>query len=309
MRYHVPVARSARWLLPGSLAALALCLGGAVPPLRAPVPATPAPSTEVPSPASPPGATPPANSADLLPAEIATLGWDALTDSPVVLLREIGSDKVVPIWVGTAEARSIALALQHIELPRPQTHDLMRNLISDLGAKLLGVRVHELRGDTYYGLLELEVRCASEPLLVDSRPSDALALAVRTGAPIRVSKQILDQTPALDFRPLEASEQVVRAAGLTVMAVSDEVRRQRGLPDRAGLLVIDVSADVAARGLRAGDLIVELNGQPAAAPIALLDAVRRSAPELPLRVTYWRDGEEHRVELPLADAGSLVKRA
>jgi bifunctional DNase/RNase len=245
--------------------------------------------------------------AELLPAEISTLGWDSLTGSPVVLLRELESGKVVPIWVGIAEGRAIAMALHGIEAPRPQTHDLMSNLIGELGAKLLEVWVHELRGDTYYGLLRLEVRGAREPLLVDTRPSDALALALRTGAPIRLARQIVDQAAPLDFQPPAASEQVVRAAGLTVTAVSDEVRRERGLPDLPGVLVVAVSGEAVASGLRVGDLVVELDGQPAAAPIALLDAVRRAPRGRPLRVTYWRDGEQRTSELPLGDPRSRLE--
>jgi bifunctional DNase/RNase len=240
---------------------------------------------------------PHAPAVELLPAEISTLGWDGLTDTPVVLLRELDSGKVVPIWVGAAEARAIALALHGIEPPRPMTHDLMRNLIADLGARLLEVWVHELRGDTYYGLLQLEVKGAAEPLLVDTRPSDALALALRTGAPIRLAKHIVEQTPQLDFLAPEASEQVVRAAGLTVKAVSAELRRERDLPERPGVVVVAVDPQAAASGLRAGDLVLTFDGTPAATPLALLDAVRRAVAGQPLRITYWRDGEEHTAEL------------
>jgi bifunctional DNase/RNase len=271
-----------------------------------PAPAEEPPAPDPPAPVDVPPATPGDGAAptvphapavELLPAEISTLGWDGLTDTPVVLLRELASGKVVPIWVGAAEARAIALALHGIEPPRPMTHDLMRNLIADLGAKLLEVWVTELRGDTYYGLLQLAVKGSAEPLLVDTRPSDALALALRTGAPIRLAKQIVDQTPQLDFLAPEPSDQVVRAAGLTVKAVSAELRRDHDLPDRPGIVVVAVDAQAAASGLRAGDLVLAFDGSPAATPIALLDAVRRAVPGQPLRVTYWREGEEHVAEL------------
>jgi S1-C subfamily serine protease len=186
------------------------------------------------------------------------------------------------------------------------THDLMSNLITGLGARLLEVWVHEMRGNTYHGLLQLEVRGSDEALLVDTRPSDALALALRTGAPIRIAKHIVDQTPELDFLAPQASEQVVRAAGVTVTAVSEELRREHGLPERPGLVVVAVNPQAAASGLRAGDLILAFDGAPATAPMALLDAVRRAVPGRALRVTYWREGEEHTARLAVG-TGALDK--
>jgi len=224
----------------------------------------------------------------------------------VVLLRELASGKVVPIWVGVAEARAIALALHGVEPPRPMTHDLMSDLITRLGAKLLEVWVHEIRGDTYHGRLQLEVTGSDEALLVDTRPSDALALALRTGAPIRIAKRIVDQTPQLDFLAPQASEQVVQAAGVTVKAVSEELRREHGLPERPGVVVVAVNPQAAASGLRAGDLILAFDGTPATTPMALLDAVRRSVPGRRLRVTYWREGEEHTAWLTVG-TGALEK--
>jgi bifunctional DNase/RNase len=202
-----------------------------------------------------------------------------------------------------AEARAIALAMHRIDPPRPQTHDLMRSLVESLGAKLEEVWVHELRGNTYYGLLRLRVRGQAEPLFVDTRPSDGLALAARTGAAIKLGKAIVERTPAVDFTPPEAADQVVQIAGLTAVAVSEEIRRQRSLPDRPGVLVVAVDAEAAAAGLDDGDFVVAVNGKPIATPMELLDAVRRrAAPHLPVRVTYWRAGEERTVDLVVEGA-------
>ena len=268
------------------------------------------PGTAVPDPATadapPPPAPPSGSELELLAAEISTLGWDSLTDSPVVLLRELASGKVVPIWVGVAEARAIALALHGVEPPRPMTHDLMSDLITRLGAKLVEVWVHEIRGDTYHGRLQLEVSGSGEALLIDTRPSDALALALRTGAPIRIAKRIVDQTPQLDFLAPQASEQVVQAAGITVKAVSEELRREHGLPERPGVVVVAVNPQAAASGLRAGDLILAFDDTPATTPMALLDAVRRSVAGRRLSVTYWREGEEHTAWLDVG-TGTLEK--
>lgn len=233
----------------------------------------------------------------LVAAEIATVGWDGLTDAPIVLVREIASGKVVPIWVGLAEARAIAAALHGIEFPRPMTHDLMRDLVGRLGARVEEVRIHDLKGGTYYGSIKLRVEGRSEPLMVDSRPSDGMALALRTGAALRVAQRVLEQTPDYDFLAPEAGDQVVQTLGLTVVAASDELRREFGLPDRPGVIVTSAVGEAASQGLARGDLIVEINGAVPETPIEFLDAVRAATPGAPVAVTYWRDGEEHRAEI------------
>lgn len=274
---------------------------------------TPAPESAVataPEPApdegAPPGGGPPAEapkaeapSGDLLTAELSTVGWDALSGSPVVLLRELASGQVLPIWIGLAEARAIGLALHGIETPRPMTHDLMANLLGELGANLEEVVVTELREGTYYGLLKLRVDGEDEPRWVDTRPSDALALALRTGARIRVAAALVEDQPDFQFLAPEVSEQVVRVLGLTVRAATPELRAEHGLPERDGLVVVAVSDEAARQGLERGDLIVEVNGRAPQEPLDLLDAIRE-APGPTLTLKYWRDGEEHTVELEMS---------
>ncbi len=248
-----------------------------------------------PPPASlaPPAEAPPAE--DLLAAELATVGWDALSGSPVVLLREIASGQVLPIWIGIAEARSIGLALHGIDPPRPMTHDLMADLLGQLDATLEEVVVTELRDSTYYGLLKLRVAGEDEPRWVDTRPSDGLALALRTGARILVAAQLIEDQPDFQFLAPELPDQVVRAAGLTVRAATPDLREQFGLPERSGLVVIAASGEAARRGLERGDLVVDLNGTAPTEPLDLLDAIAESPGVI--TVTYWRGGEETTVEL------------
>ncbi len=244
--------------------------------------------------AVPPAALrPPAE--DLLAAELATVGWDALSGSPVVLLREIASGQVLPIWIGMAEARAIGLALHGIEAPRPMTHDLMADLFGHFDAKLEQVVVTELRDSTYYGLLKLRVAGEDEPRWVDTRPSDGLALALRTGARILVAAQLMEDQPDFQFLAPELPDQVVRAVGVTVRAATPELQQQFALPERDGLVVIAVSGEAERQGLERGDLIVDLNGSTPREPLDLLDAIGRSPGVL--TVTYWREGEETTVEL------------
>ncbi len=132
---------------------------------------------------------------------VAGLRVDQTSGSAVLLLED--TEKVaLPICIGMAEATSIAKELQGIALPRPLTHDLFRDVMERLGATLLQIEVTALRENTYYA--ELVVRdAAARELRIDARPSDAIALAVRTGAPIFVHEQVLRKAlpDAQDLRP------------------------------------------------------------------------------------------------------------
>ncbi len=235
---------------------------------------------------------------DLLTAELNTVGWDQLSGSPVVLLRELDSGQVLPIWIGVAEARAISFELHGIELSRPMTHDLMTNVLATLGARLEEVVVSDLRGGTYYGLLKLRIDGEAEPRWVDTRPSDGLALALRTDATIRIARKLIEDLPEIQFMAPESPDQVVRALGLTVVAPNPELRAELSLPDRHGLVVIATSGVAKRAGLARGDLIVKIDGEVPSEPLDLLRAIEDAAGST-LRVTYLRDGDENTVELPL----------
>ncbi len=257
--------------------------------------ATPDSAPEAPSTARMPSAPP---DGDLLTAELNTVGWDQLSGSPVVLLRELGSGQVLPIWIGVAEARAISFELHGIELSRPMTLDLMTNVLATLGAHLEEVVVSDLRDGTYYGLLKLRIDGEAEPRWIDTRPSDGLALALRSDATIRINRKLIENLPDVQFMAPESSDQVVRALGLTVVAPSADLRSELSLPDRHGLVVIATSGVAKRAGLVRGDLIVALDGTPPREPLDLLGAVE-DATGSTLSVTYLRDGEEATVELSL----------
>ena len=109
----------------------------------------------------------------------------------VVILREKGTNRYLPIWIGPAEADAIAVKLQNVELSRPLTHDLLQSVITTLGASVDYIVVSGLKDDTFYASLALSVD--GEKLDIDSRPSDALALAVRVGAPIYADESVLEK--------------------------------------------------------------------------------------------------------------------
>jgi hypothetical protein len=122
--------------------------------------------------------------------QIRGLMIDPLTNMPIVVLKDVASDTVLPIWVGIFEANAIALELEKTATPRPMTHDLMRNMARGLNAVVRKVVVSELRDDTFYAVIWMEQE--GETVALDSRPSDAIALALRWDCPIFASRAVLD---------------------------------------------------------------------------------------------------------------------
>ena len=233
-----------------------------------------------------------------VPVELSTVGLDGRTGTPIVVLRDPESGGVLPIWVGAMEAQAIALALHGVVPPRPMTHDLMASLIAELRAEVEEVVVTDLRNNTYFGLVRLKVEGERKIRDVDSRPSDALALALRTGAPIRVVRKILAIAPEFDFIAPDGPNQVVQAMGMTVVLGTPALRKQFGLGDRQGIVVTSAYGHARDKGVRRGDLITNVNGKAVEEPAAFFEAVRTTKPRGPVRITYWRDGETKVIELP-----------
>jgi bifunctional DNase/RNase len=114
---------------------------------------------------------------------------DPVTQMPIVVLKDVGGDTVLPIWVGVYEANAIALEMEKVSTPRPMTHDLIKNVLTGLETQVHKVVVTELREDTFYAVIWLER--GGEVISIDSRPSDALALALRVDCPIFVEEVVL----------------------------------------------------------------------------------------------------------------------
>ncbi|MGH9404500.1 MAG: bifunctional nuclease family protein [Terriglobia bacterium] len=131
--------------------------------------------------------------------KIRGLMMDPVTNMPIVILRDSAGSAVLPIWVGIYEANAIALEIEKVNTARPMTHDLIRNLLLGLEARVHKVVVSDLRDDTFYALIWLE--CDGETLSVDSRPSDALALALRVDCPIYVEDEVLKNSKVAGIAP------------------------------------------------------------------------------------------------------------
>ncbi len=124
--------------------------------------------------------------------QIRGLMMDPVTNMPIVVLKDVASDLVLPIWVGIFEANAIALELEKTATPRPMTHDLLQNLARGLNAQVNKVVVSELRDDTFYAVIWMEH--AGETVTLDARPSDAIALALRWDCPIYVNRAVLENS-------------------------------------------------------------------------------------------------------------------
>ena len=124
--------------------------------------------------------------------QIRGLMMDPVTNMPIVILKDLHSDLVLPIWVGPFEANAIAIELEKTATPRPMTHDLLRNITRGLNAQVNKVVVSELRDDTFYAVIWMNQ--ANETVTIDARPSDAIALALRWDCPIYVNREVLVST-------------------------------------------------------------------------------------------------------------------
>jgi len=129
---------------------------------------------------------------DEVEMQIRGLMMDPVTNMPIVVLKDVGSDQVLPIWVGIFEANAIALELEKTATPRPMTHDLLRNLARGLNARVEKVVVSEMRQDTFFAVIWMEQN--GESVTIDARPSDAIALALRSDCPIYVARDVLNRS-------------------------------------------------------------------------------------------------------------------
>src|SRR5512134_2954930 len=142
----------------------------------------------------------------LIEMTIKGLMVDPVTNMPIVILKDRVGDRVLPIWVGIFEANAIALQIENIATPRPMTHDLLRNVISDLDGRVDQVVVSDLKDNTFFAIIHLTVK--GERVVIDSRPSDAIALALRTRAPILVEETVIDNAKTVDFASDRAEERL-----------------------------------------------------------------------------------------------------
>jgi len=122
---------------------------------------------------------------------------DPITNMPIVVLRDQDGQRILPIWVGVFEANAIALQIENVQTPRPMTHDLLKNVIGDLEAGVERIVVCDLKENTFYATIHL--KSPAGPVAIDARPSDAIALALRTGSPIFVEESVIQSAKSVEM--------------------------------------------------------------------------------------------------------------
>ena len=124
---------------------------------------------------------------------------DPITNMPIIILRDQEGQRLLPIWVGVFEANAIALQIENVQTPRPMTHDLLKNILEDLAAQVERVVVTDLKENTFYALIH--VKTGGQTITVDARPSDAIALALRTRSPIYVEEAVIQGARSVENNP------------------------------------------------------------------------------------------------------------
>jgi bifunctional DNase/RNase len=142
---------------------------------------------------------------ELVPMMIKGLMLDPVSNSPIVVLKDEEEKFFLPIWVGIFEANAIALQLENVTTPRPMTHDLLKNMIGELEGRVMRIVINDLRDSTFFA--QIRVLTGGKTLEVDARPSDAIALALRTEAPIFVAQTVLDQAQTISPENVEEEDE------------------------------------------------------------------------------------------------------
>jgi|MudIll2142460700_1097286.scaffolds.fasta_scaffold110518_2 hypothetical protein len=143
----------------------------------------------------------------LKPMVISGLTVDPLTNSPIVLLKEVEGQRTLPIWIGLLEATAIASELEGIKFSRPMTHDLLKNIMGLMNVKVNRVEVCDLKNNTYFAVIHIDHN--GKEMSIDARPSDALAISLRMGAPIFVAEDVIKKSSQVEIKaePEDTSEQ------------------------------------------------------------------------------------------------------
>ena len=230
--------------------------------------------------------------------KVATVAIDLAGGQPLALLHQ-DWQRILPVWVGQEEALAIARAQRGVRPIRPLTHDLFADVLAGLGGTLEGVLVYDLRDSLYRGLLR--IRVDGELREFDTRPSDGLALAVRTGARIRVDRRLFESASEVDFISMQGERPIVRMRGITVTRGSAGEAPEPDAPSGArGVTVLHAADPAASRGVQRGDVILSVNGRETDSPQRFVEAVQEIPDDAALRLSLVRNGEALEVSVPPA---------
>jgi uncharacterized protein len=232
-----------------------------------------------------------ATDADGVKVEVANVGVDR-DGTPYVMLEDSAGGRSLPIVIGEGEAQSIALELRGLNPGRPLTYDLIKNILSSTGNHVDRVEVNDLRDQTYYATIQLDNGRHS----VDSRPSDAIAVALATRAPIYVSPRLFESS-AMDINAPDNSPPAVHGLGLTVQELSPDIATYFTAKANSALLVADVSAAAGRAGVARGDLLTAIGASQVRSLTDFDHNLARLGRGQTVKVTIERDGRTRNVVL------------
>jgi bifunctional DNase/RNase len=196
--------------------------------------------------------------------KVKTVVIDPNAQSPVVVLEGVTTKEFLPIWIDVPEARAISMEIEQIKAPRPLTHDLIRNILNGLGAKVNRITITDLLNNTYIGTISMAIK--GQESEIDSRPSDAIAIALRMKAPIYVSLQVLEKSkPPAGLTPrTDQTQRRLGALGFSAQELTPELAKLMDSQSRRGVIITDVVSGSAAMkaDIQRGDIITKLNDQP-----------------------------------------------
>ncbi len=235
----------------------------------------------------------------LVQVGVKDLGVDPANGHPVVFLEDVPGRRVLPIWIGEAEARAILSEIKHENPARPMTHDLFLTLLRQIQGRIQSVAITDIKGKTFYARVEI-VR-GKERIYLDSRPSDALALALRARAPIYVAAVLFtrENGALISGSSPETPGKIFSSLGVRLQTLTAELARQFQTEPSHGLLVSSVEADGPAdrEGMKTGDIILEAGGIKLTS-LADLEKITPSAGEA-LELVILRGNERIRLRLIL----------
>ncbi len=240
-------------------------------------------------------------SSDNVRVQVTRVGFDDATGSHYVLLLDETKSRELPIMIGEGEAQAIMLALRGIKPERPFTHDLLRSIIGQTGNRVDRIVIADMRDEIYYATIYMDDGRYS----IDSRPSDAIALAMGMKAPIYVNNKLFESAPALGLGAGGKIPATARVLGLTVEQLTPDLASFFGQPGGRGVLVSGVSSSAEKAGVARGDIVVKVGDRE----VRALDDFSRQAAQLKsggtVRLTLNRGGSNRTVTLessPAADA-------